>query len=164
MICRSLHVCLWVSEGTYALCAYKHGDKVGSWSPTGTWLAGRDSTALSALSTLCEDDDNIRIRIGSFHGGKNWDCGCLGYLLNCAVCHKMLVMDIGDECVNVSLASKLCGMFSFTLRQLYGSERACGPCWMQWRTEGGFGGLQTPPRNSEVLTKSNRLGNWTENV
>ena len=36
----------------------------------------------------------------------------------------------------------------------------------QWRTEGGgFGGGSTPqPRNSEVLTKSNRIANWAENV
>lgn len=150
MICRSLHVCLWGSEGTYALCAYKHGDKVGSWSPTGTWLAGRDWTAQSALSSVNEDNDNIRLGIWSFRGGENLDCGCLGYdtiqfrsgrpdsrLLrnigsyshNCTVCLKMLVTGTGDECLNVLLISKLCGVFSFTLRQTYPSERACGTCW-----------------------------------
>ena len=29
----------------------------------------------------------------------------------------------------------------------------------QWRTEGGFGGLKPPPRNAEVLKKSNRIAN-----
>ena len=71
---------------------------------------------------MCEDDGKIRLGIGNFHGGEYWDCGCLGYdtlqfrrgrhgirlhrnignyLLNCAVCLKMLVTGIGDECVNV---------------------------------------------------------------
>jgi hypothetical protein len=39
-------------------------------------------------------------------------------------------MGNGDECVKVLLISKLCGVFSFTLRRLYPSERACGNCWM----------------------------------
>ena len=30
----------------------------------------------------------------------------------------------------------------------------------QWRTKGGLGGSNPPPRNSEVLTKSNRTANW----
>jgi hypothetical protein len=146
--------CLLVREWrNVALCTYTLDDKVGSWSPTDTWPAGRDWTTESSLSTVYEDDGNIRLGIGSFHGGENWYCydntncydtlqfrrGRTGsrlhrnignYLLNCAVCLKMLVTGIGDECVNVVLISKLCGVFSFTLRQLYPSERACGTCWM----------------------------------
>ena len=35
----------------------------------------------------------------------------------------------------------------------------------QWRTErGGVWWGSNPPRNSEVLTKSNRIANWAENV
>ena len=29
----------------------------------------------------------------------------------------------------------------------------------QWRAEGGLGGFNPPPRNSEFLTKSNRIAN-----
>jgi hypothetical protein len=36
---------------------------------------------------------------------------------------------------------------------------------VQWRTEGGVWSVQPPPPwNSEVLTKSNRIANWVENV
>jgi hypothetical protein len=35
---------------------------------------------------------------------------------------------------------------------------------VQWRTEGGFGGLKPPPpRNSEVLTKLSRIPSSVEN-
>ena len=37
---------------------------------------------------------------------------------------------------------------------------------IQWRIGGmGLGGFKQPPsRNAEVLTKSNRIANWAENV
>ena len=34
----------------------------------------------------------------------------------------------------------------------------------QWRTEGGVWGVQTPPRNSKVLTQLHSIANWAENV